>query len=93
MKNDGWKMKDRAISERAEAYGIAWNSATQGTFNAGRNAAKRERRAARFGSVWVNPRAMAARPTKPVAPAENRRRRAMTAKARAARKVHEGSGS
>lgn len=45
MKSSNWKEKDRALATRAQMGGIAWNSARQGTFAAGRNAAKRHRRA------------------------------------------------
>lgn len=79
------KDEDRALSERAKGFRIAWDPVMQGTFNQGRNAAKRRRRATHYGPTWINPRAMVARPTKPVRPAENKRRRAMTAKARALR--------
>lgn len=82
----GWsKSVDRALSARAKSGFVFW-SARDGTFNEGRNQTKRERerRAISRGQPWVNPRAMVARPTKPVRPAVNKRRRAMTAKARAA---------
>ena len=73
---------DRDLSERATRIRTLW-PASQGTLNEGRNQAKRERRAIYFGRPWINPRAMVARPTKPVRPAANKRRRAMTAKRRA----------
>ena len=88
MKRAGWKEEDRALSVRgeiAQAGKVAWHSPSRGTFNEGRNEAKAKRRAMQFGQPWVNPRAMVARPTKPVRPAANKRRRAMTAKARAIR--------
>lgn len=81
------KQEDRFITVRAEiakAGRVAWHSPSRGIFNEGRNQAKRARRAVYFGQRWVNPRAMVARSTKPVRAAENMRRRAMTAKARAA---------
>jgi hypothetical protein len=72
--------KDR---QKAQQRGRMLWPASQGTRNEGRNQAKRERRAMHFGQPWINPRAMVARPTKPVRPAANKRRRAMTAKRRA----------
>lgn len=69
MKTATWKEEDRALSERAKAFSIAWDPKIQGTYNEGRNKAKRERRAMQFGSVWANPRAQVARPTKPVSTA------------------------
>ncbi len=66
MKAANWKEVDRALSERAKGFSIAWD---RGTFNEGRNKAKAERRAIRYGSGWSNPRATVQRPTKAVAPA------------------------
>lgn len=78
------KDADRALSERATRTRMLW-PANRGTLIEGRNQAKRERRAVYHGQPWVNPRAAVQRPTKAVRPAANKRRRAMTAKARAKR--------
>lgn len=41
------KTKDRRLAHRAQLGSRAWSSSSDGTFNEGRNAAKRERRAAK----------------------------------------------
>lgn len=39
------KEADRALSERTKGFSVAWDPMMRGTFNDGRNAAKRERKA------------------------------------------------
>ena len=45
MKMPEWKERDRALSARADGFRVLWDSQNQGTYNVGRNKAKRERRA------------------------------------------------
>ena len=62
--------REEKEANRAQKRGkVVWHSPSMGTRNEGRNKAKAERRTAHYGSAWVNPRAMTARPTKPVRPA------------------------
>jgi hypothetical protein len=82
---------EKDAQRRQKAGKVVWHSPSQGTLNEGRNAAKRARRARQFGSVWVNPRAGCQRPTKPVRPVVNARRRAMTAKRREAAKRNQAT--
>lgn len=46
-KTPEWKKKQRALAHRASIGFVVWNSLRQGTYNVGRNAAKRAARKAR----------------------------------------------